>query len=676
MKTDPKKTGTKPAAAKKPTAAKKAVIKKPSDKKANTLFILVFFVLAYILYGNTIMNKWAVDDEFVTHNETVKKGLKAVPEIFSTFYVSKSGNLGSQNTDYRPIVKLTFALEYQLWGEKPGRSHMLNVLIYFFISLQLFFILKRLFRNYNILFPFLITIAFMVHPVHTEVVASLKNRDVLLAFLCGLGGLHYFIKYADTKNIRYFLMALPVFFIGYLCKSSILPFLVIYPLVLYFFTDMPVKKFFIIIGSVLGITLVAHFLPRFFLPPAEHVNAYIENPLFFEKNFWIRTGTGMVTLLFYLKLLVYPYPLVYYYGYNMIPITNWANIWVLLSFVVNAGLLVFALMKLKEKHILSFAVFFYFIFMAMYSNIFVPVVGIVAERFVFEASLGFCIAFIFLVFKLFRTDPKSLTIEFNERAKILGLIFLIMIPCVIYSVKRNRAWRNLYDLYSHDMSHLNKSAKANISYAGELMNKVYNSPPEVLQHRIDAFTPTIIHYFRQGLDIYPNNYQTLNDLATVYLKFEGQADSSIYFLKKAIALEPGLQPAWVNMGMAYKLKKNTDSAMICYNKVLSMNPGEYKATIAIANIWNERGDFEKAVKMNQDVIRDHPELDLPYLNIGNYYIMRGDTGTAVSYWVQAAQKNPTYEVCMRLSSLYRAKGDAERANYFYGLAGDATREKR
>ena len=116
MKTDPKKTGTKPAAAKKPTAAKKAVIKKPSDKKANTLFILVFFVLAYILYGNTIMNKWAVDDEFVTHNETVKKGLKAVPEIFSTFYVSKSGNLGSQNTDYRPIVKLTFALEYQLWG--------------------------------------------------------------------------------------------------------------------------------------------------------------------------------------------------------------------------------------------------------------------------------------------------------------------------------------------------------------------------------------------------------------------------------------------------------------------------------------------------------------------------------------------------------------------------------
>ena len=676
MKTDQKKTGAKSPAVKKPIPPKKAVVKKPTNKKANTYIVLFFFLVACILYGNTILNKWAVDDEFVTHNAMVRQGLKAIPENFSTSYVSKTGNIGSQNSDYRPIVKLTFALEYQFGGEKPGRSHFFNVLIYFFISIQLFFILKRLFKNYNILFPFLITLAFMVHPVHTEVVASLKNRDVMLSFLCGMGTLHYLLRYAETKKRIFFIPALLLFFIGYLSKSSILPFLMIYPLVLYFFTDMPPKKFILITGSLLGVALVAFVLPRMFLPPATHVNSFIENPLYFQKNFWFRSGTGMITLLFYLRLLVYPYPLLYYYGYNMIPITNWANIWVILSFLVNGSLLLYAIKKFKEKHVLSFAILFYFIFMSMYSNILTPVVGIVGERFVFEASLGFCIAFVFLVFRIFKTDPKSLTIEFNDRAKIIALMMLIVIPCTVYSVKRNRAWRNLYDLYSHDMKGLRNSAKANISYAGELMNKVYNSPPEYLQERINAFAPVVIKYFKNGLAIYPDNYQTLNDLATVYLKFEGQADSAIYFLKKAITLSPDLQPAWVNMGMAYKLKQNDDSALICYNRVLAMNPKEYKATFAIANIYNEHGDFPQAVKMNETVMKEHPDLDTPYLNIGNYYIVRGDTSTALTYWVQAAKLNPSYDVCMKLNSLFRARRDTERANYFYGLALDAMHKKK
>jgi tetratricopeptide (TPR) repeat protein len=250
-----------------------------------------------------------------------------------------------------------------------------------------------------------------------------------------------------------------------------------------------------------------------------------------------------------------------------------------------------------------------------------------------------------------------------------------MIPCTVYSIKRNRAWRNLYDLYATDMKHIGNSAKGNISYAGELMTRVYNSPPEYIQERINAFTPTIIHYFKKGLEIYPDNYESLNDLATVYLKFSGQPDSAIYFLKKAILLDPKLQPAWVNMGMAYKNKNNLDSALICYNKVLEINPKEYKAVFAIANIYYERGDIEKAVKMNEDMMKEHPEMDAPYLNLGKFYLSHGDTTAAINYFLGAVQKNPGYEVCMQLNSIYRAKGDSEKANYFYGLAIDANHRK-
>ena len=152
---------------KKPTVSKKENFIPKLSGKANLYFVLSFLLFAFILYGNTIFNKYAVDDNLVTNNSVVQQGFKAIPQIFSTRYFTQQGNVGSSSADYRPIVKASFAIEYQLWGEKPGRSHAINILLYWALAVLLFFILKRLFYNYNILFPFLITILFMAHPVHT-----------------------------------------------------------------------------------------------------------------------------------------------------------------------------------------------------------------------------------------------------------------------------------------------------------------------------------------------------------------------------------------------------------------------------------------------------------------------------------------------------------------------------
>jgi protein O-mannosyl-transferase len=649
----------------------------PSLLKGNSYFVLIFFVLAFVLYGNTTWNKYAVDDEFVTgpDNPTVSLGLKGIPQIFSTLYVSNTGNVGSQAADYRPIVKLTFALEYQLWGQKPGVSHGINVLIYFFLSTLLFFILKRILKNYNILFPFLITVLFMIHPVHTEVVASLKNRDEMLAFLCGLGGLYYLLKYVELKKNRYIVYTFIIFILGYLSKSSILPWLVLYCLVLYFFTEVPPKKIFTILLILMAAAAFAYFVPRFFIPKGQRVNDYIENPLYFEKNFWLRLGTGLLSLLFYLKMLVYPHPLVFYYGYNTIPVTNLWNIWVMLSFVIYFSLLVYALMKFREKHLLSFAILFYMVAIAMYSNIVVAVVGIVGERFVFAGSVGFSMAVVYIIFRVFKTDPKNLTIEISDRLKILAVIAVLLVPSAYYTIKRNRAWRSMFDLCGRDLEHSTKSAKVNIQFAGLLMNRVYKAKPEDQQSMLHLVTPAITLYFRKALDIYPYNYQTLNDLGSVYINFAAKPDSAILYLKKAIALDPKLQPAWVNLGLAYRRKELYDSALYCYRKILEMNPKEVNAIIAMANVYNDLGDINKALEMNQEALNVAPESDLPYRNIGNFYISRGDTADAVKYWEMAVQKNPAYDVCMQLNSLYRIRGDMEKANYYYELGMQANRKR-
>ncbi|MCK9219769.1 MAG: tetratricopeptide repeat protein [Bacteroidales bacterium] len=652
-------------------------VKKSSSRKANWFFVSFFFVFALILYGNTIFNKYAVDDIYVTNNPVVKLGIKAIPKIFNSYYVNQQGNLGSSSSDYRPIVRSTFALEYQLWGEKPGRSHSVNILIYFLLSTLLFFILRRLLKNYNILFPFLITVIFMAHPVHTEVVASLKNRDEMLAFLCGLGSLSLLLDYAEKRKLRYVFFALLVFFIGYLCKSSIVPFLLLIPLTLYFFTDLPVKKYVPIVLGILFVGLFAFILPRMLLPHVHRIKGFVENPLFFESNFWIHLGTGLVSLLFYLKILVYPHPLLHYYGYDMIPVTNLANIWVWVSIILYAGMLIYAILKFREKHFLSYAIFWFLIAIAMYSNILVPVMGIVGERFVFNASLGFSMALVYIIFLIFKTQPKSLTIEMDSRLKILAVVILLLIPCTAMTVSRNRDWRNLFDLYRSDIKFLDKSAKGNLEWAGFLMGTVYNDPNFLRSGGVNELKlDYIITHFKRSLQIYPRNYKTLNDLGTVYLFMAKNSDSAILYLNKAIELDPSSQPAYVNLGMAYRQLGKYPQAIECFEHILKINPTQVKAIFALADVYNDMGDFNRAVKMNEDVMKAYPKLEMPYINIGNYYMLKTDTVTAVSYWEKAAAIHPSYELCVQLNSLYVLRGDREKADYYYNLGMQVAKQNQ
>ena len=78
--------------------------------------------------------------------------------------------------------------------------------------------------------------------------------------------------------------------------------------------------------------------------------------------------------------------------------------------------------------------------------------------------------------------------------------------------------------------------------------------------------------------------------------------------------------------------------------------------------------------MNEDVMKSYPRLEMPYVNIGNYYMLRKDTVTAVSYWEKAASINPSFELCVQLNALYLLKGDKEKADYYYNLGMEIARQ--
>ncbi len=89
--------------------------------------ILILIIVA-IFYGNTVKNEYSLDDSLVTEKGNITtNGIKVIPKIIKSFYIEQSNEF---KFDYRPIVKISYAIEHELFGVNPAVSHFFNLLFY------------------------------------------------------------------------------------------------------------------------------------------------------------------------------------------------------------------------------------------------------------------------------------------------------------------------------------------------------------------------------------------------------------------------------------------------------------------------------------------------------------------------------------------------------------------
>lgn len=660
-----------------PKKKSKPLTSKP-EKKENTRswgnlpYCLLITAFTFILYGNTISNRYSLDDVYVTgKNPLTQQGIRAIPAIFSTYYINLNAEEGGQhNFGYRPLAKATFALEWQFFGENPHVSHFINVLLYALTGILLFMLLRRLLGNYHVLFPLLTVMLFLAHPLHTEVVASLKNREELLSFLGALLSLRYFLRFYDTgKKVHIFWGAL-FFGLGYLSKANVMTFLAVIPLVFYFFTDIRPRQVLLMLIPVLLVLAIAVALPRLFLGETTRSLQFIENPLLMGATLAERLGTSMMVMLFYLQKLVFPHPLGFYYGFDMIPVTGLANPLVWLSLLIHLGLLGFALWKIREKHLLSFAILFYLVNISLFSNLIAPPTGIVAERFLYIASLGFVLALVYGIFRIFGPLVESKHVLAKVRNYVILISVILAIPAAAKTIDRNRDWEDELTLYAADMSYLEQSAKANFIYATNLRSSVVERLKSgVPRKQIIPDAQICIRHFKQATRVYPAYADAWNNLGESFLLLLNESDSAIQYFEKAVEHNPQFTAAFYNLGYTYQVTDQPEKAIPNYERALELQPYEIKAMSNLALLYQKTGQTEKAVALNEDIITIEPGLDLPYINLGTYAMRGGDAAKALEYFEQAIRINPNnFELNMRLRNYFQKVGDSAKADYYLDLA--------
>lgn len=568
---------------------------------------LIILSFVFVLYGNTIMNEYVLDDTIViTENSFVKDGLSGTRDIFSNSAFTGYKNTHSHSVEggrYRPLSLFTYALEYQLWGLNPTISHLINVLLYALGVLLLLKLMKVLFltqensQSIKRFLPLFITALFVAHPIHTEVVANIKGRDEILMFIGVISSLLFSVQFVKTRNFNYLILILFSFFFALMSKENAITFVAVIPLTLFFFTKTKLKHYILVLLPVLissGIFLYIRF--KIVGNTYGYISQDLMNNPFLNASVGEKYATIIYTLGIYLKLLIFPHPLTHdYYPYH-IPIVGWSNLLVIFSFLIYLGIGIFALIKLHKRTIYSYVVLYFFVTISIVSNIIINVGTFMNERFLFLSSLGFAIAAAyFLLITLPELLEKQSKITINYQKAFSIFLVILFSAYSIKTISRNTAWKNNTTLFTTDIKTSPNSAKINAAVSTVYFKLAKEQKTEKQK---EIYITKAINHARRGLNFHNDNFYALNTLGIIYGQYKVNHDSAVYFFERALKVRPNDYECNYNLGVITGLyKKDYDKGENYLQKAIIIKPTSIDAYKNIGVLYFNKNEFKKALEM-------------------------------------------------------------------------------
>lgn len=137
-------------------------------------------------------NGFAYDDVAIIANDWRIHRLAAPWQFFTREYWSYFAL-------YRPLTSIAFAVEWLLGGGAPWVYHLMNVLLYLLICLQVYQLAVRLLGKWP---GWWAAALFAVHPVHVEAVGNAVGQSELWAAVCVLGAVNYYMAVRERLRPR------------------------------------------------------------------------------------------------------------------------------------------------------------------------------------------------------------------------------------------------------------------------------------------------------------------------------------------------------------------------------------------------------------------------------------------------------------------------------------------
>jgi tetratricopeptide (TPR) repeat protein len=612
---------------------------------------VLIFAFAFLLYGNTLTYDYTLDDLIVIKdNAFTKKGVSGIKEIFS--YDSFTGFFGIEKKlvaggRYRPLSIASFAVEYSLMGGlNPFASHLINILLYALTGSFMFLVLSGLLKSspkdpWYAGIPFIASALFMAHPIHTEVVANIKGRDEIFALLFSLIAVWLTLRHFDTKKSMLLLGANIFFFLGLLSKENAIVFAVIIPVTIYYFTKVPLKRNLIVGLSFLFTALVfvfIRFLVLGYLNSGELPRELLNNP-FLEATTGQKYGTILYTLGLYIKLLFFPHPLTHdYYPYHipLVQLTDWRA---LTSLVMYAGMIVYAMMHLKAKSIISYGIFFYLLTLFIVSNLLFPVGTFMNERFIYMPSAGFTLIIAFLFVRklpLIIKNPRVYHIV------VSSLLLFILMLFTIRTYTRNQVWKDNFTLFSSDVKISVNSVKCNVSAGGDYQKKAGQETDTVKK---TEYYELSLMYLKKAIAIYPkasNGLLLYGNVLTLYKKDYKQSIAQYLKILEFDLYNTNAVSNTLQVLGSLDNAKESDYKIGVLTRLYAISPDNPDVNYSLGKQYGQfRGNLDSAAYFLERSVSLNPENPGPCKDLGIVYSMKGDFNRALEIFSRAQKLDPS-----------------------------------
>lgn len=503
-------------------------------------------ILSIIIYLPTLNHGFLNLDDYRYISALHPLTLRNAINIFFRFYEG-----------YHPLTILSLAFDFMLSGFNPWLFHAGNILLHTLNTMLLYYLIRKLFPA-PIRLACFTAVVFAIHPVHVEAVAWITARKDLLYSFFYLAGLVSYCHYLDKKRFGYSLITGLAFLCAVLAKGMAVTF----PLALLLILFLSKKHRFrhesflllplFAIALFFGIINIAAQQASGYVPVAERM-----------PGVSVRISNALACLWFYLLHLISPLRITAFHPYPaeiLMP--------VICGIICLASIMSVSWIMRRKEPAVSFACLFFLIHILPVLQM-IPVADfMVADRYNYLASIGFCLLAGLGAEKLFTAESFV-----RKTGVLLGGLYLFAL--IVVTSLYLQAWQSPISLWQH-------------------VGKTHPHSP---------FAATM--------------------LAGAYSD-SGNYSAALNTAQQALLHRPGYARALLIKGHALHKLGRLQAAFEAYSSVLKITPGEAAA-------WNNRGlvrrdagdingamlDFAQALQTGTK----HPDRHLFYANMAEILLM-------------------------------------------------------
>lgn len=618
-----------------------------------------------LVYANSFQAPFIFDDfPAIVRNSTIRD-LSKLGEVL-TPPLEGAGVTG------RPLVNLSFAINYALGGLDVRGYHVGSVLLHLLASLLFFGGLRRTFLLPKLAASWAarstvralgIALIWAVHPLLTEsVVCAVQRNEVLVGLFCFLV-FYAFVRSVDgSRGVRGWQ---GVAVIGCLLGMASKEVMATVPLLLLLYDRtfvagtfvgvMRQRKFFY---SALAATwlLLAYLMIR-----SEQRAGIVGFGL--GVTSWEYLVTQCRGIAIYLKLSVWPHPLVIDYG----PVIyRLGEVWKEAVLVVALGLA--TLWALWRRPSWGFVGAWFFVILAPSSS-FVPLTTqTIAEHRMYLPLAAVVVVMVVLVERLAgRWLPWA--------------VGVLAITAGGLTVQRNADYRDELGFWQETLRHQPANARVHASLGYYYLRQNQR--------------PAAIAAYRKAVELRENFADAHSDLGTLLLE-EGRIDEALVEHRRAVAikpadaairfnygialeqagqqaaaaeqwheaarLRPNLGPARRNLGLVELAQGHATAALAHFAAAVKAYPGDAEALAGAGQAATAIGDLPAAVDYLERALRLRSDVAELHYNLGNVRLQLDEASVAVDCFEAALRHKPDFLFARHNLALALTKG---------GWAGEA-----